>query len=83
MLLLSVMVLTTRELSPVVVQASTYQQTAPSQLLDTLEGDKLVGLLRQIAQLSEHAAEIFTGPQHPQQQPTHTADYRHSSPGVR
>ena len=53
------MVLTTRELSSVVISPATYTQ-APHALLDVLEGDKLTGLLRQIAQLSEHAAEIFT-----------------------
>ena len=69
------MVLTTRELSPVVVPASTYAQAGSGAVLDTLEGDKLVGLLRQIAQLSEHAAEIFQGPSH-LHAPAHSISHR-------
>lgn len=55
------MVLTTRAIGPVSIHPSSYQQT-PQQLLDTVAGDKLVSLLRQIAQLSDYAAEIFNSP---------------------
>ena len=52
------MVLTTRDIGPVAIHPSSYQQSQ-QQLLDTIAGDKLVSLLRQIAQLSDYAAEIF------------------------
>ena len=54
------MVLTSRELCSVSVPASSLS-LSPHALLDTLSGDKLVGLLRQIGQLCDFAAEMFSG----------------------
>ena len=71
------MVLTTRAIGPVSVHPSSYQQT-PQQLLDTVAGDKLVSLLRQIAQLSDYAAEIFNS-----HRAHHTVFARPTSAGCR
>jgi hypothetical protein len=54
------MVLTTRNIAPVSVPPSTYAQ--PGELvLEHVAGAKLVGLLKQVAQLSEFAGDIFAG----------------------
>lgn len=52
------MVLTTRSIAPVTLPAKTYEHQS-SVVLEHVAGQKVIGLLRQIGQLSDFAADIF------------------------
>lgn len=51
-----------RTVSTIVVPADVYSKP-PTVLLDTVAGEKMVGLLTQIGQLAEFAADIFNSTQ--------------------
>lgn len=53
------MVLTTRNISAVTIPPQTYNQQ-PQVVLEHVAGQKLIGLLKQIGQLSDFAADIFS-----------------------